>query len=192
MKNLYNWTLSWAEHTQAKLALFFLAFIEAVFFPIPPDPLLILMTAVDVREWLKFALIATIGSVAGAVIGYFIGSFFYESFGKSIVSFYGFENSFEALRESFNGHSFLAIFVAAFSPIPFKVFTISAGVFNASFLIFILAAIIGRGLRFFIVGAIIAYLGKKGHNFIESHFNILALVFAILLIAGLAAIKFLF
>lgn len=192
MKNLYNWTLSWAEHAEAKLALFFLAFIEAVFFPIPPDPLLVLMTAVDVREWLKFALIATFGSVIGAIAGYFIGSFFYESFGRSIISFYGFENSFEALRESFNGHSFLAIFVAAFSPIPFKVFTISAGVFNASFLIFILAAIIGRGLRFFIVGATIAYLGKKGRNFIESHFNILALVLAVLLIAGFVAIKFLF
>lgn len=192
MRNLYNWTLSWAEHTQAKLALFFLAMIEAIFFPIPPDPLLVLMTAVDARDWLKFALITTIGSVAGAVIGYLVGLFFYKEFGQSIISFYGFENAFEALRESFNDHSFLAIFIAAFSPIPFKVFTIAAGAFKAPFLIFILATLVGRGLRFFLVAAIISYLGKKGHSFIESHFNVLALIFGILLIAGFAAIKFLF
>ncbi|OGZ32393.1 MAG: hypothetical protein A3H02_00550 [Candidatus Niyogibacteria bacterium RIFCSPLOWO2_12_FULL_41_13] len=190
MKNLYNWTLSWAEHTRAKLALFFFAFIEAIFFPIPPDPLLVLMTAVDARDWLKFAVIATFGSVAGALVGYFIGLFFYDSFGKSIISFYGFENSFLELKESFNGNSFLAIFIAAFSPIPFKVFTIAAGTFKSSFLVFILAAFVGRGLRFFIVAAVISYFGKRGHDFIEKHFNVLASAFAILLIVGFIMIKF--
>ena len=192
MKNLYNWTLSWAEHTQAKLALFFLAFFEAIFFPIPPDPLLVLMTAVDAKEWRKFAFLTLAGSVLGAVFGYLVGLFFYESFGKAIVSFYGFENGFSTLKESFNGQTFLAIFIAAFSPIPFKVFTIAAGVFKVPFWIFILAALAGRGLRFFIVAAVISYLGRRGHDFIERHFNILTLIFVILLILGFAAIKFIF
>lgn len=189
MKSLYNWTLSWATHLYAKLALFFISLAEASFFPIPPDPLLIIMTVLNPKNWLKLALITTIGSIIGAAFGYLIGIVFYESVGKTIIYFYGLEKAFLSLGDNFQSHSFLAVFISAFSPIPFKVFTIASGFFQIKFFIFILASFAGRAGRFFAVAATTGYFGEKGRYFIEKYFNVLALLFAVLLIAGFFAIK---
>lgn len=189
MAAFYNWTISWAHHSFAKAALFGISFIEASFFPVPPDVLLILMTALLPKDWFKNAALATLGSVLGGLFGYFIGFFFYEKAGAAIISFYGFENLFSQIGKSFNQYSFWAIFAAGLTFIPFKVFTISAGVFGVPLFPFILASFLSRGLRFFTVSFILHLAGIKAQNFIERYFNVLTGAFVFLLIFGFFIIK---
>lgn len=191
MRNLYNWTISWAHHAYASVALFGVSFIESSFFPIPPDPLLMLMTALYPRDWFKNALLATSGSVLGGLFGYFIGSIFYEEFGKAIISFYGFEKLFSEIGSGLNHYSFFAIFAAGLTFIPFKIFTIASGVFGVPLPVFVLASVLSRGIRFFSEAAILYFVGIKAHYFIEKHFNILAASFVGLFILGYAILSFL-
>ncbi len=190
IRKLYDWVLHWAETPYAVPALFLLAFAESSFFPIPPDVLLITLAISIPKKAFKYALICMIGSVIGGVLGYAIGLYGYETVGKPIVDFYHGQEVMELIRTKYEQHGFLGILIAAITPIPYKVFTIASGVFKFDFWLFTLASIIGRSTRFFIVAALIWKFGSPIRNFIEKYFNLLSILFMILLIGGFLLIKY--
>lgn len=190
LRKLYGWTLHWGRTKHAKFALFSLAFAESSFFPIPPDVLLIAMTVADRAKWWILAILTTAGSVLGGMFGYYIGLTLFDAIGKPILEFYHFQSVFDLVRLKYEEHAFLAVFTAAFTPIPYKVFTIAGGVFRISFLDLIVASIAGRGGRFFAVALALRIFGKRISETIEKYFDILSFVFAALLIGGFFAVKF--
>ncbi|MDP2638847.1 MAG: VTT domain-containing protein [Candidatus Azambacteria bacterium] len=174
------------------MALFVLAFIEASFFPIPPDVLLIGILAVNARKWWYYALIATIGSVFGGAFGYLIGWGLYEGIGARIVEFYNLTSTVEAIGHKYSENIFLTVFTAAFTPIPFKVITIAAGLFKINIWAMIISALAGRALRFFVIASILKIFGNRINGMVLKYFNILSLAAIILVILSFVAIKFLF
>jgi len=189
VRKIYDWTLKWSKTKYAKLSLFSIAFAESSFFPIPPDVLLIPMTVAKSAKWWIFAFITTVGSVLGGVAGYYIGLALFETVGKPIINFYHLSELMGIVGEKYQQNSFLAIFTAAFTPIPYKVFTIAGGVFRISLLDLIIASILGRGGRFFLVALALRIFGKKISNVIEKYFDILSLIFMALIISGFVLIK---
>jgi len=177
IRQLYDWTVHWAKTKQAPYALFGVAFVESSFFPIPPDVLLVAMTMADRKKWLRYAAIATIGSVCGALLGYLIGWSFYEMLGRPIVNAYNMQATVELLGRRYADNAFFVVFTAAFTPIPYKVITITAGLFKISIPIFITASIIGRAGRFFLVAGALRLFGKKIESVIEKYFDILSIIF---------------
>jgi membrane protein YqaA with SNARE-associated domain len=191
--------LSWAETRFAMTALFILAFIESIFFPIPPDILLIAMAMGTAAKSFRFAIICTIGSVTGAVVGYYIGHFAWLNpngeftglanlFFNNIPGFtYELYNNIKIL---FNEWDFWIIFTAGFTPIPYKVFTITSGAFDMNIVMFIIASVISRGARFFLVAYLIWKFGPSIKNFIDKYFNWVALGFTAMLIGGFIMINY--
>ncbi len=205
-RQLYNWVLKWGESEYALPALFILAFAEASFFPIPPDALLIALCMGVYKKWYKFATICSVGSVMGGVAGYLIGMLAFDTIGGVMLEFSATlagTSSEELLSQAqywFNEKEIWgirvgpwAVGIAGFTPIPYKVFTISAGFFNMSFIPFLAASFISRTLRFFIVAGLIGLLykkfGDKIKDFIDKYFNWLAIAFVILLVLGFLSIK---
>ena len=187
----YDWTINWAKTKYASWALFLIAFAESSFFPVPPDVLLIPMVIAERKKWFQIALICSVGSVLGALLGYFIGYQFYELIGQKIVELYSLQDAVNIVSAKYHEHAFFAIFTAAFTPIPFKVFTIVAGLVKISIMSLVVASAIGRSARFFIVAILIRIFGEKIKYFIEKYFNLLTIVFVVLLIGGFLCIKFL-
>lgn len=192
LRKLYDWTIHCAKHKHAPYALFLIAFIESSFFLIPPDILLIAMLVASPVKWWKYALVAVIGSVLGGIFGYFIGWGFYEIAGEKIVKFYGLESLIAAIGVKYSENAFLVVFTAAFTPIPYKVITIAAGLFKISIWTLIIASILGRGGRFFLVAGLLRVFGEKISKAIDKYFGIFSFAFTAILIAGFLAIKFLF
>lgn len=191
MRKLYNWTLKLSKTKYANFSLFALSFSESSFFPVPPDVLLIAMTVVNRFKWWIFATITTVGSVLGGIFGYYIGVAFFETMGKAIIEFYHLQDFVEIVGRKYSENSFLAVFTAAFTPIPYKVFTISGGLFKIPLENLIIASILGRGGRFFIVALALRIFGKKISNVIEKYFDILSLIFMALIIIGFLLINLL-
>ena len=191
MYRLYRWTAHWSKTKYGQAALFLNAFAESSFFPIPPDVLLIAMTVSNRFRWWWYALIATVGSVIGAILGYYIGYAFFDAVGQPIVDLYHLEKYFETVQVRYSQNAFLALFTAAFTPIPFKVFTLAAGVFQISIAELIFGSLLGRAGRFFAVALAIRIFGKQIEDKIERYFNILSILFIILLIGGFLAVRFL-
>jgi len=192
LRRLYDWVLHWADTPWGVPALFLLAFAESSFFPIPPDLLLVALALGAPRRALRFALVCTVGSVLGGVAGYAIGWGLWEGIGRGILfDVYGLEGPFERVEALYGKNAFLAIFTAAFTPIPYKVFTIAAGVFHESVSLttLVLASILGRGGRFFLVAGLIARFGAPATRLIDAHFNRLALLFCVLLVGGVLLLK---
>ncbi len=179
---LTAWAVRHAEGKNAKWWLFGLSFAESSFFPIPPDVLLaaILMTRERVRAF-YYASITTAGSVLGGLFGYAIGYFLFQTVGVWLVHAYHLESQMITVQKLFADNAFFAIFVAAFTPIPYKVFTIAAGLFGISIPTFIIASILGRGGRFFLVATVMRYFGGHIARAFYRYFNILSLVAALLL-----------
>jgi membrane protein YqaA with SNARE-associated domain len=192
LRKLYDWVLHWADTPYGSWALFLLAFSESSFFPIPPDVLLIALAVAVPRKALKYALICSIGSVLGGCFGYLIGWQFMTGLGDQIILFYGLAEKYEYIETLYKTYDAWAIGIAGFTPIPYKVFTISAGAFHINFAVFILASVISRSARFFIVGGLIYIFGPKIQVFIDRYFNILAVAFVVLLVGGFILIKYLF
>ncbi len=190
IRKTYDWTVHWARTPKAPFALFGIAFMESSFFPVPPDVLLIAMVVADRKKWMRDAFICTAGSVCGALLGYFIGWGLYETVGKWIVATYHLEAAVDFIGVQFGKNAFLAIFAAAFTPIPYKAFTISAGLFCIPLLTLISASIVGRAGRFFLVAAALRIFGKKIADSIEKYFNIFSIIFILLVIAGIMLIKY--
>lgn len=191
MRRLYDWTVSWADKPQGTQALALLSFVESSFFPIPPDVLLIPLVFGAPKRWWKIALVCTVASVLGGVFGWYIGKFFWQSTQDFFFTYIFSKEAFEAVENMYGEYAFLAILGAAFTPIPYKVFTIVAGVCNISLPVLIAASIVGRGGRFFLVAIIIYFVGPKAKPWIEKYFNTLATAFFILLVLGFVIIKYL-
>jgi len=189
LRRLYDWVLSWAHKKYSSVALFFLAFAESSFFPIPPDVLQMALSVSRPKKSYWYALIASIGSVLGGIFGYFIGFFLYDSIGKPIIETLGYGDQFNTVGELYMSYAFFAILISAFTPIPFKVFTIAAGFWNVGLVPLIAGSIIGRSARFFLVATILYFFGPKMKVFIDKYFNMLTLLFFILLIGGFIAVK---
>jgi len=192
LRRLYDWVLHWAETPYGTIALIILAFSESSFFPVPPDVLLIALAISIPKRAFFYALSTTLASVIGGILGYYIGIGLMEAVGWKIIHFYHAEELFNQLFETFNKYNFWAVFTAALTPIPYKVFTISAGAAKADFSIFMIASILGRSMRFFVVGTLIYFFGERINKFIDKYFNILSIVFIILLIGGFLLIKYVF
>ncbi|MBI4713265.1 MAG: DedA family protein [Planctomycetes bacterium] len=191
LKRLYDWVLSWAGSPFGGWALFGIAFAESSFFPIPPDVLLIALGLSVPTKSFRYALICSLGSVLGGSFGYLIGLVFYDSIGHYIINFYGIQEGFERVRLLYQQNAFLAVAIAGFTPIPYKVFTIAAGFCRIDFLVFVIASVVSRSARFFIVAVIIYFWGARAKRFIDRYFNILTIIFAALLILGFVMIKWL-
>ncbi len=193
LRKLYYWTLHWADTKYALPALLLLSFAESSFFPIPPDILLMAMCFARPQKWWLYSAWCTVGSVAGGVLGWFLGWGFWEltrTFFFNIVP--GFTPEvFEKVQHLYQDNAFLAILTAAFTPIPYKVFTVAAGVFMVSIPTLIAASIVGRGARFFLVGGVIRLFGPKARPFLEKNFEWATVLLLILFVGGFAAIKFL-
>ncbi len=191
LRRLYDWVLSWAETKYGTWALFLNSFAESSFFPIPPDVLQIALSVSKPKKSFWFALISSVGSVLGGVFGYLIGYFLFESVGRWIIAVLGYQHYFEVVGGWYGANAFLAILGAAFTPIPFKVFTIAAGFWQVGLWVLVLASAIGRPLRFFMVATLIYFFGAKVKGFIDKYFNWLSLLFFVLLVLGFVVIKYL-
>jgi len=192
IKKLYDWVLHWAETPYGVPALFVLAFAESSFFPVPPDVLLIALAISIPRKSFKYAVICTVGSVLGGILGYGIGHYGYEAVGKPIVDFYQGQGVMDVIKLQYDKHGFIGILIAAITPIPYKVFTIASGVFEFDFWLFLIGSIIGRSTRFFLVAGLIWKFGPSIKVFIDKYFNLLCWAFMILLIGGFILIKYVF
>ena len=172
-KSLYKKCLDLARHKSSKYYLAVVSFIESSFFPIPPDVMVIPMVISKKNDFIKIFLITTIFSVMGGMLGYLIGAFFFE-FGAHIMNFYGYEDKLSNIKENLvNSQGFYAwlgiLFLAGFTPLPYKVFTIASGLIGFNFLIFIFISLISRGLRFFIVSYLSYKFGDLFTEFMDKH-----------------------
>ena len=193
LRLIYNWTLSLAERKNASTWLAILSFAEASFFPIPPDALLIPLCLGAIRKALKFALVCTLASVLGGLVGYLIGAFGWDMINHHFFEFVpGFtREKFVRITDWYNEWGWPLVFLAGFSPIPYKIFTIASGVLGMALLPFLLASTVSRGARFFLVAVLISKFGEKMREQIDRHFNLLALVFSLLVLLGFLSIKLL-
>lgn len=191
IKKLYNWVLSWANKKYSTHALFVLAFTESSFFPVPPDVLQIALSISKPKKSFFYALISTIGSVIGGIFGYFIGLFLFETIGKAIIEFFHYQEYFQIVGNYYTTYAFLAILAAAFTPIPYKVFTIAAGVWDVGLGTLVIASILGRGGRFFLVAILIYLFGEKVKELIDKYFNILTILVFLLILSGFLILKYL-
>jgi len=187
-KNLLKKTVELASHKSAKIYLAIVCFFESIFFPIPPDVMIIPMTIAKNKEWIKIAATATISSVIGGCAGYVIGSFFYKEIGIPIFEFYGFEG-FLAFKDQLSiGKGFWAwlilLTIAGFTPVPFKLLTISSGFISFNFFVFIVVSALTRGSRFFILAGVIRFFGKKIVPYIEKRSLKILIILSCLLLIG--------
>ncbi len=201
IRKIYDWVLHWAETPYGPVALFLLAFAESSFFPVPPDALLIALVLGARKKAFRLAANCTTASVLGALLGFGIGYFaWWNSPGEfsDIANFFftnipGFtEELFYNVKDMYDEYNFWIVFTAGFTPIPYKVFTISAGAFDINLPLFILASVVSRGARFFLVAGLIWKFGEQIKAFIDKYFDWLAIAFTVLLIGGFVVINYMF
>ena len=191
LRGLYEWTIQWADKPHGTWALFLIAFAESSFFPIPPDVLLIALCVGSRKRSFRFAAICTLGSLMGGMVGYGVGAYAYEWIGAPIVQAYHGEAAMAKIKAWYDTYGFWGNLLAAVTPVPYKVFTIASGAFDFSFADFMLASVVGRTLRFFVVAGLLYAFGAPIKAFIEKYFNWCAWVFMILLIGGFILLKYL-
>ena len=195
-KKLFNKTVSLAAHKSSKFFLSFICIIESIFFPIPPDVMIIPMTLAQKKRWIQIGTIATLSSVLGGVIGYGVGYFFYKELGVHIFEFYGFEG-FASFKDKIQvGKGFWAwvilLAIAGFTPVPFKLLTISSGLIHFNFFVFIVVATITRGSRFFILAGLLSFFGHKILPYIEKFSGKILLLITALLLGGFVIAYFIY
>lgn len=192
-KRIYDWVLHWADTPYAVTALALLSMAEASFFPIPPDVLLIAMCLAAPRKAFRFALYCSAASVVGGLIGYGIGALVWGSVDTLFYELVpGFTpDRFEQVRGLYNEYGVLIVFTAGFTPIPYKLFTVTSGVMSLPLVPFLGASAVGRAGRFFLVAGLIHFFGDRVKKLIDRYFNLLAILFTVLLIGGFAVIKWL-
>jgi len=194
VRRLYDWVLHWADTPYGTPALATLAFVESSFFPVPPDPLLIALDLGKPKRSFYFALVCSIASVIGGMFGYLIGMGLWHLLADFFFAYIpGFTPEvFAKVQTMYHTYGFAAVFIAGFSPIPYKVFTIASGVFRLNFPLFVLASAVSRSARFFLVSTLIYLFGEPIKRFIDRYFDLLSVVFVVLVVLGFLAIKYLF
>lgn len=187
LKSLYDWTLRQAERPRALWMLFAMSFAESSFFPIPPDTLLAPIVLARRAWWWVAATVCTVGSVLGGIFGYLLGKFAFDTIGKPLLALLGREDGLSAFEQSFNAFGWQIVFLAGFTPLPYKVFTIASGVFEVALPVFIGASIASRGGRFFLVAIVVALFGPVAKPLIEKYFGWFTLFAGVLVVAGVFA-----
>ena len=199
LRNLYDWVLKWSNSKYGPLMLGLMAFAEASFFPIPPDVLLIPLALGLRTKAFRLAFICSLSSILGAIFGYVIGSYLWwegvNQFSWLARLFFdvipGFTPEiFYSIQTKYEIWNFWVVFTAGFTPIPFKVITISAGAFDINFILFVIASTLSRSARFFLLSALIWKFGESMRDFIDKYFNLLAIIFMTLLIGSFFLIKY--
>ena len=190
LRRLYDWTLDLAGHRHALLALALVSFVESSVFPIPPDVLIIPMVLAAREKAWKIAFVCTAASVLGGIFGYAIGALLFDQVGSPVLNFYGYAERFDEFRAYYNDWGAWAVFIAGLTPFPYKVITILSGVTGLDLLVFTIASILARGLRFFIVAGLLWYFGEPIRAFIEKRLGFLFVIFVILLVSGFVLVKF--
>ncbi len=191
VRRLYDWMLHWADTPYGLPALAVLALVESSVFPLPPDPLLIALCLGATYRSLRFAAVATVASVLGGILGYGLGAVVWGSISGFFFDFVPgvTPEAFAEVQGYYERWDFWAVFVAGLTPIPYKVFTISAGVFAINFPVFVLASVLSRGLRFFLLAGLVYRYGEPIGAFIDRYFNLLTWVFTLILISGFVLIR---
>jgi membrane protein YqaA with SNARE-associated domain len=191
-QRLYDWTLSLATHRHAMRALAVVSFVESSVFPIPPDALLIPMVLADrARAW-RMAAVCTVASVLGGILGYAIGYFLFETVGRPILDFYGYQEEFQRFADAYNEWGLWIILIKGLTPIPYKLVSIASGVAHFDPVVFLLASIATRGARFFLVAALLRRFGPPIRGFVEKNLTAVATTALLLIVGGFVAVKYLF
>lgn len=189
VKATYDYMLNLASRRNAMYFLFAVAFIESSFFPIPPDVMLIPMVlAAPTKAW-RIAGIATIASVLGGAFGYAIGVFFFDLIARPILTFYGYMYQFDVFKDYYHEWGAWIVFGAGITPFPYKVITIASGVVHLDFAVFMLASVVARGMRFYLVAWLLKKYGEPMKDYIEKNLGMLSVLFLLLLLGGFACIK---
>jgi len=191
VRRFYNWGMEWVQRPHGVWILFLLAVAESSFFPIPPDVFLIVLAIGTPKRAFRYAAICSAGSVLGGVIGYGLGLLFMDSIGFRIVDLYGLADKYAVAQDLYRQYDAWAVGVAGFTPIPYKLFTITAGAFQINFWTFLLASIVSRTARFFLVAGFIFRFGAPVRHFLERYFNLLSILFVLLLAVGYLLLKWL-
>ena len=189
LRRLYDWTMSLSRSPRAMWALGIVSFVESSVFPIPPDVLMIPMIIARPRRAFLIATVATLTSVLGALLGYYIGAALFETVGRPVLDFYGKAAEFDAFALKYNDWGAWAVLVAGITPFPFKVITIASGVTGLSLPVFVVASLIARAFRFFLVAALLWRFGAPIEGFIERRLGLVFTLFCVLLIGGVALLK---
>lgn len=191
LRRLYDWTISLAASPYALWALAIVSFAESSFFPIPPDVMLIpMIIATPHRAWL-IAGVCTVASVMGGAFGYWIGATLYDSVGLPVLEFYGKTDKFDEFAERYNEWGAWAVIAGGITPLPYKLFTILSGSTGLNFWIFMVASFVARGLRFFIVAALLWKFGEPIREFVEKRLGLMFTLFCVLLIGGFFVLRYL-
>ncbi|MGB3377976.1 MAG: VTT domain-containing protein [Allopontixanthobacter sediminis] len=189
LRGLYNWTMEKAAHRHAVWWLAFFSFIESSFFPIPPHPLLGLMCLAEPKKAVRFAAVATAASVLGALLGYAIGYFLYDAVGAQLIAALGLTESFPAARCTLNEYGAQAVILAAATPVPFKLLTITAGFTAMPLATFLIASIVGRAMIFMTVGVLFRVFGAPIKLFIDKYLISVTTAFVVLVVGGFIALS---
>ncbi|MGN6670848.1 MAG: YqaA family protein [Candidatus Nucleicultricaceae bacterium] len=192
LRKSYNWILSYANKPHAIWVLGIISFAESSFFPLPPDPLLIAMIVANRQNAWRIAALCTVSSVVGGIVGYYIGAGLYETIGAWIVSSYGLEESFRNLQQDFLEWGFWIVALKGLTPIPYKIVTIASGVAGLNMTTFIIASIIARGFRFFMLAGLLWYYGPSIKNYIDRNLTLVTVGGLLTLIVGFVIVKYLF
>ncbi len=191
MRGLYDWCMNLVSGKYALPVLCAISFVESSFFPIPPDLFLIPLVLARRIEAFKIALYTTVSSVVGGMFGYAIGYFLYDTVGIPILNFYNATQQFETFKSYYNEYGAWIVFGAGLTPFPYKVITIASGVAQMNLLVFVMASIIGRGMRFFFISWLLWKYGQPMKTYIEKNLGWLSILFFVLLVGGFALLKFL-
>jgi membrane protein YqaA with SNARE-associated domain len=192
MRRLYDWVIRLAGHPRAIPAMGVVSFAESSFFPIPPDVMLVPMILANRQKAFTIALVCTICSVLGGLLGYAIGFYFFETIGAWVVKTYGLQAGLEKFRDEFARYGTWVILIKGLTPIPYKLVTIASGVAHFDLFTFVWASIVTRGARFFLVAALLWKFGEPIRAFIEKRLTLVMWLFLIVLVGGFVAVKFLF
>ncbi|WP_353200617.1 DedA family protein [Sandarakinorhabdus sp.] len=192
LRRLYDWTLAKAAGPGAERWLMGISFADSSFFPVPPDVMQIPMSIARPERSLRYAGLSTAASVAGALLGYAIGSVLYQTVGVPLLDFYGYQDKFVSFAADIKANGFLWMLAFAFLPIPYKVATIAAGSVSLSIPVLIAASILGRGGRFFLVALVLRRFGAKAQELIDRYFNTLALAATVLFVGGFVVVRYAF
>ncbi len=190
-RNLYNWTLKKSSHKSAPWFLSIISFAESSFFPIPPDIILIPMILANRIKAFVFAFICTISSVFGGLLGYIIGLVLFNSIGVLLVELYHLEDALENFKNLYKLYGAWIVIIAGFTPFPFKVITIASGLFELNVIVFLICSFISRGARFYIVATLLYFYGENVKRFIDQYFNVLTILFIVILIGSIFVINIL-
>lgn len=191
LQRIYSRCMEWIRTPAGIWILFFIAVAESSVFPIPPDVFLIALCISSPKKSFKYAAVCSAGSIIGGIIGYGLGFGFMDTIGARILEWYGLHDKYEVVQNLYQRYDAWAVGAAGFTPLPYKLFTITAGAFKINFVVFVLVSIVARSARFFLVAGLIARYGAKVEHFIYKYFNLLTIIFLLLLIGGFILVKML-